>query len=99
MPLLLSVTVPIDPLEAASVTVPPLEVKLFPDASLSCTVIVVVEVPLATIGFEAAEIVEVATLAGPGTKFTVSVSVMSDPLSLPVMVEVSTIELDVNVAV
>jgi hypothetical protein len=96
---LLSVTEPIDPLEAASVTVPPLEVKLLPEASLSCTVIVVVDVPLATIEFEAAEMVEVAKLAGPGIKFTVSVSVISEPLSLPVMVAISTVELDVNVAV
>jgi hypothetical protein len=86
-------------LEAASVTVPPLEVKLLPEASFSCTVIVVVEVPLATIEFEAAEIVEVAKLAGPAMKFTVSVSVISEPLSLPVMVEVSVVELDVKVAV
>jgi hypothetical protein len=96
---LLSVTAPIDPLDAANVTVPPLEVKLLPEASFSCTVIVVVEVPLATIEFDAAEIVEVATLAEPVTKFTVSVSVISEPLSLPVMVEVSAIELDVKVAV
>jgi hypothetical protein len=91
--------VPIDPFEAASVTTPPLAVRSLPDASFNWIVIVVVEVPLATIELEAAEIVEVAKLAGPAMKVTVSVSVISELFSLPVMVEVSTIELDVNVAV
>jgi hypothetical protein len=95
----LSVTVPIDPLEVANVTAPPLDVRLLPDTSLSCTVITVVEVPLATIELDAAETIEVAALADPVTKFIVSVSVISEPFNLPVMIEVSTVELDVNVAV
>ena len=97
--MLLSVTEPIDPFEAASVIVPPLDVKLLPEASFSWTVIVVVEVPFATIELEAAEIVDVAALAGPAIKVTVSVSTISVLPSFPVMVAVPTEVLEVNVAV
>ena len=61
--------------------------------------IVVVEVPFATIELEAAAIVDVAALAGPAIKVTVSVSTISVLPSFPVMAAVPTEVLEVNVAV
>ena len=88
-----------DPSDVLSATVPPLLVRLLPFASLSCTVIVVVLVPLAVMEEAAAVIVEVTVEAGPGTKFTVSLSVIGLPFSVPVMVAVPVVVEDVSVAV
>jgi hypothetical protein len=51
----------------ARVTVPPVEVRLFPLASLACTVMVDTEEPLATIVAGLAEITVVLALTGPAT--------------------------------
>ena len=61
--------------------------------------ITVVLDPFATIEFEAAVIVEVAALTGPGVKLTTSLSVMGDPFNVPVIVAVPAAVDDVNVAV
>lgn len=55
--------------------------------------------PLAIIGFEAAEIMDIDALAGPGTKFTLSLSVTEAPFNVPVIVAVPAVVEDVSVAV
>ena len=95
----LFVTAESDPSVVLSATVPPLAVRLLPFASLSCTVIVVELEPLAVRVDAAAVMVEVTVEAGPGTKFTVSLSVIGLPFNNPLMVAVPVAVDDVNVAV
>ena len=77
----------------------PPTVRLLPLASFSCTVIVVVLEPLAAIVLVAAVIVVVATLAGPGIKFTVSVSVIVIPFSVAEIVDTPLVVDDVRTIV
>ena len=61
--------------------------------------IVVVLTPFATIELEAAVIVDVAALAGPGVNATTSLSVIGDPFNVPVIVALPAVTDDVKVAV
>ena len=97
--MLLLVTEPRLPLVVFSATVPPLVVRLFPLASLSCTVIVEVLEPFATIDVGAAVIWEVAVEAGPGVKVTTSLSVIAAAFRVPVMVADPAVVEEVRVAV
>ena len=81
-----------------SVTVPPLDDRLLPFASLSCTVIVDVLDPFAVIDVGDAVIVDCATLAAPTVKFTTAVAVIALPLSVPEIVALPTIVGDVSTA-
>ena len=56
-------------------------------------------VPLATMDVGDAVMVEVATLAAPGVKVTVSESAMVTPFTIPVMIELLAVVEEVNVAV
>jgi hypothetical protein len=99
VPFPLSVTPDKLPRVVESVTVAPPRVRLLPLASFACTVMVVVLVPLAVIVPDAAVMVVVAALAGPGINVTVSLSAIAEALSVPVMVPLPTEVGDVNVAV
>ena len=80
-------------------TIAPPVVKLVPMPFLACTVIIVVELPFATIEFEAAVMAEVVGSAEVLIKLTVASSVIGDPLRVPVMVAVAGEADDVSVAV
>ena len=95
----LSVILPMEPNVVVNVIVAPPVVTLFPLASLSCTVMVDVLVPLAMIDEDEAVIKLVAVLAAPGTNATVSLSVIDVPLIFPVMVAVPAVVDEVSVAV
>ena len=56
-------------------------------------------VPLAVIEVGDAVMVEVVALAAPGTKLTVSLSVIDTPPTVPVIVDVPAVVAEVNVAV
>jgi len=99
VPLLLSVMLPIEPADVVSVIVAPPIVRLFPLMSFTCTVMIEVLVPLATIEEGDAVICVVAVLAAPGVKDTISLSVIADPFICPVMVAVPAVVDDVSVAV
>ena len=88
-----------DPSEVFRATVAPPVVMLLPFASLSCTVMVVVLVPLAVIEAAPAVMVEVAVEAGPGTKVTSSLSAIGLAFNVPVMVAVPAAVEEVKVAV
>jgi hypothetical protein len=79
--------------------VAPPAVKLFPFASFNCTVIVEVLVPFAVMDEGEAEINEVVALPAPGTKLTVSLSVIVSPPTVPVIVDVPVVVEEVSVAV
>ena len=79
-------------------TVAPPVVTLDPVAFLSWTVIVVVEVPLRTIEFDAAVMVDVAA-DGVTVKFTTSLSTIAEPPTVPVIVAEAATADDVRVAV
>ena len=95
----MSVTADNDPSVVDKVTDAPPVVILLPLASLSCTVIVVVLMPSAVMVLDAAVIVDVAALAGPGTKLTNSLSVMAAELTVPVTVAIPALVDEVSVAV
>jgi hypothetical protein len=97
--LLLSVTVESVPSVLLSVTVAPPLVRLFPFASLSCTVIIEVLVPLAVIEDGDAAIKDVAALAAPGTNVTISLSVIGAEATVPVIIDVPAVVGAVSVAV
>ncbi len=84
---MLSVTEESEPLVVKSATVPPEPVRLLLSASLSWTVMVEVELPLAVIEPGAALIVEVAVEAAPA--LTVIEAVV--PVIVPVTVSVAVI--------
>jgi hypothetical protein len=99
VPLLLSVTDDSVPNVLLSVTVAPPEVRLFPFTSFSCTIIVVVLVPLAVIDEEEAVINEVEAETAAGTNVITSLSVIDTPATLPVIVQVPAVVDEVRVAV
>ena len=94
----MSVTVSSVPRVVDSVTVSPPVVRLLPLASLSCTVIIEVDVPLAVMEVGAAVINEVVAAGAPGLKLTVALSVMADPFTVPEMVAVPAVVAEVSVA-
>jgi hypothetical protein len=100
VPLPLSVAgLTIVPLVVASdVECPPL-VRLLPYASFAWIVIVVVEVPLAVIVDDDAEMVVMLFETAPGVNATVASSLIAFPPMVPVIVDVPTVVLDVSVAV
>jgi hypothetical protein len=81
------------------VTTDPPVVRLFPLASLACTVIKEVLIPSATIEVGVALIVEVTALAVPGVKVTLAVVVTGVPFIVPVTVAVPAVVDEANVAV
>jgi hypothetical protein len=87
------------PRSVARATVSPPLVKLLLLASFTCTVIVEVVMPSATIEVGAAVISEVVASAAPGVNVTVAVSVIATAFSVPVIVAVPTVVAEVNVAV
>ena len=95
----MSVTAESVPNVVDNVTVAPPAVRLFPFASLPCTVITVVLVPFAVIEDDAAVMVDVAALIGPATNVTTSLSEIEEPPNVPVIVAVPEVVDDVNVAV
>ncbi len=95
----MSVTEPKVPRSVASTTVSPPSVRLLLLASFSCTVIVEVDVPSATIEVGAAVIREVVASATPGVNVTVAVSVMPAAFTVPVIVAVPGVTAEVKVAV
>jgi len=99
VPLPLSVILPMEPDVVANVMVAPPFVRLFPFASLSCTVMVDVVTPSAAMEEGEAVINEVVALATPGVKITISLSVIDDPLIFPVTVTVPVTVDEVSVAV
>ncbi len=68
-------------------------------ASLSCTVIVEVVTPSATIEVGAAVISDLVGSAGPGVNVTVAVSVIPTAFNVPVIVAVPVVIPEVSVAV
>jgi hypothetical protein len=88
VPLLLSTMLERVPNVLLRVKDAPPVVKLLPFISFSCTVIVEVLVPFATMTLGEAEISEVPALAGPGTKVTTSLSAIATPPTDPLMVDV-----------
>ena len=82
-----------------NVTVAPPKVKLFPEPSFNCTVMVDGVVLSAVTDVGEAVRVEVAMEAAPGTKLTVSLSVMPEPASVPVIVVLPAVTEDVSKAV
>ena len=68
-------------------------------ASFSCTVIVEVVTPSATIEAGAAEISDVVPAAGPGVSETASVSVIPAAFTVPVTVAVPGVVTEVRIAV
>ena len=95
----MSVTAPNDPAVVLNATVPPEAVRLLLPASFNWTVIVEVVAPSAVMEAGAAMIVLVAVEAAPTVKSTVALSVMAARSSVPVMVAVPAVVLDVSVAV
>ena len=98
VPFPLSVTAERLPAVVARATVPPPLVRLFPVASLSCTVMVDVLLPSAAIEVGDAEIVEVDAEAAAAAKVTVALLVIAAPFSVPVIVAVPGLAEDVSVA-
>ncbi len=94
----MSVTEPKLPRSVARVTVSPPLVRLMLEASFSCTVIVEVDEPSATIEVGAAVISDVVASAAPGVKVTVAVSVIATAFTVPVIVAVP-VTVEVSVAV
>jgi hypothetical protein len=82
-----------------NVTLAPPELRLFPLLSFNWIVIVDVLAPFATMVLGDAEIWDVDALAFPAENVTTSASVIATPPRVPVMVEVPTVVVDVNVAV
>ncbi len=102
MPLPLSVTAESVPPVVARATVSPPAIRLVPEASLSRTVIVEVELPSAWIEVGLAVIVEVAPEAGPGgaaPKVTVAVPPIGVPFRVPLTVPLPGLVGEVRVAV
>jgi hypothetical protein len=96
--LALSVTALKLPRLVARATAAPPVVRLFPLASLSCTVIVAVLLPLATIDVGNAAMVEVVAEAAPAVKLTVAELEIAVPFKVPVIVAVPVVVLEVRVA-
>ena len=94
----MSVTVPSVPRVVDSVTVSPPVVRLLPITSLSWTVMMEVDVPLAVIELGAAVINEVVAEAAPGIDVTVALSVIATVFTMPVMVAVPMEMAEVSVA-
>ncbi len=94
----MSVTGPSEPRVVDSATVSPPLFRLTPLASLSCTVIADVLVPLATMDVGLAVIVEVAAEGCLAWKVTVALSVIGWLFTVPVMVAVPAVAEDVSVA-
>jgi hypothetical protein len=99
VPFPLSVTAERLPAVVASATVAPPLVRLFEPASLSCTVMVDVLLPSATIEVGAAVMVEVTGEAAPAVKVTVALLAIAAPFNMPVIVAVPAMVEDVSVAV
>ena len=97
--MLLSVTEPTLPRSVARATVSPPLIRLLLFESFSCTVIVEVSTPSATIEVGAAVISDVVASAASGVNVTVSVSVIAAAFTVPVIVAVPTVVAEVNVAV
>ncbi len=95
----MSVTDPSEPRVVASVTVSPPPVKLLLLASRSWTVIVLEDDPSAVIEPGAALMRDVDRSAGPGTKLTAALSVRAAALTVPVIVAVPVVMVEVSVAV
>ena len=95
----MSVTAPSEPAVVLRATVPPDAVRLLLFVSFSWTEMVDVLLPFASIEVGAAEIVLVAVDALPAVKSTVALSVMAARSSVPVMVAVPAVVLEVRVAV
>jgi hypothetical protein len=93
------VTLPSDPAVVFNVTTPPLDVRRLLYASLACTVIVEVLVPLAGIEAGLGLIEVLAALTGPATKFTGVGFPMTAPAMVPVMLAVPAVVEEVNIAV
>ncbi len=94
---MLSVTAPKVPKSVASVTVSPPLSRLFPLMSFSCTVIVEVDTPSATIDAGAAVIRDVVASATLGVKVTVALSVIATAFTVPVTVAVPVV-VEVSIA-
>ena len=82
---------------ARATAAPPL-VRLFPPASLSCTVMVEVLVPFAVIEVGLALMVEVAGEAAAAVKVTVALLAMAAPFSVPLIVAGPGVAEEVSVA-
>ena len=95
---MLSVTEPKVPKPVASVTVSPPVVRLFPLVSFSCTVMVEVDTPSAVIEAGTAVIRDVVATAPPGVRVTVALSVIAVAFTVPVIVAVPVVVVDVSVA-
>ena len=91
-------TAPKVPKSVASVIVSPPVVRLLPLLSLSCTVMVEVDMPSATIESGAAVISDVVESASPGVRVTVAISVIAVVFTVPVIVAVLLV-IEVSVAV
>ncbi len=95
----MSVTEPMVPKSVASASVSPPLIRLLLLASFSCTLIVEVVTPSATIEVGAAVISDVVASAAPGINVTVAVSVMATAFTVPVIVAVPVVVAEVSVAV
>ena len=95
----MSVTALKVPKSVASVTVSPPAVRLMPLLFFSCTVRVEVVTPSATIEAGAAVISDVVASATLGVKVTVALSVIATAFTVPVIVAVPVMVVDVSVAV
>ena len=95
----MSVTVPSVPRSVDRTTVPPLVVRLFPLASLSCTVMVEVELPSAAMLVGFAVMVEVAKEAVPTVMATVALLLKFAPANVPLIVAVPAVVDEVRIAV
>ncbi len=95
----MSMTEPKLPRSVASATVSPPLIRLLLKASLSCTVIVEVVTPSATIDVGAAVIRDVVASTAPGINVTVAVSVIAAAFTVPVIVAVPVVVAEVSVAV
>lgn len=92
-------TEPSEPRVVAKPTVSPPETKLFPLASLSCTVMVELLEPSANIETGEAVINEVVASTGPGMKFTTALSMIAAAFTVPVAIAVPAEVDEVSVAV
>ena len=94
----MSVTEPKLPRSVASVTVSPPLIRFLLAESLSCTVMVEVEIPSDGMGVSEAVIVEVAVEAGP-MNVTGAISEIPTAFTVPVMVAIPSVTDEVSVAV
>jgi hypothetical protein len=99
VPFPLSVIGVSDPADVFKITASPPVESMLPLLSLAWMVIIEVLTPLAMIVVGVAEITVVIGLAGPGKKFTVAVSVIDIPLSVPDSIAVPVVVCDVKIAV